>query len=75
LSEKLEVVEALLPILAHVVEKDSEALASEIEIDAVDLPKEGVTSSSTIAFPTPPPDPLFMNNRIGLESPCIKVLL
>ena len=65
--------EALLPIFAHVIEEEGEALACQIEIDAIDLNRKDDTSSSTMALPTPPPEPLFMNNKIGLESPYIKI--
>jgi hypothetical protein len=71
LGDLFEVLEALIPVFAHVVEEEAEVLSRKVEVDAVDLPQNKSTSISTISFPTPPPEPLFMNKRIDCDPPCM----
>ena len=43
LRKKFEVVEALFPSFAHIIEGDGEALPGEIEIYAIHLNKKEIT--------------------------------
>jgi hypothetical protein len=68
LRDGFKMLEALFPIPSHVVKKDIILQSTEVKVYAFNLNERLYTSCSTRSLPTPPPDPLLMNSKIGSGS-------